>query len=226
MGVVPGLSVKIVVETDHRRRDILVMDSMVYEVSGDTLVLTQTTPPIDSRVCGGEITVTYLVEEKDGPARYGFPAAITSYLDDYQAVPGRQVQALLVSRKADPASYSVRTCYRVVPTPMSRLDLYVCDEKATIADISLGGVRFGHDRSIPLEAGVPVKLRFYVAGEEYTVDATLLRTSYGKGRLRFAVAEFKRATGRFEQALARRIYAIERTARREKTLADAEEGDV
>jgi hypothetical protein len=225
MGVVPGHSVRIVVGTGHRKGDILVADSMVYEVSGDTLVLAQTAPPIDSLVCGGEITVTYLAEGKDGPARYGFPAAITAYLDDYQPVPGRRVQALLVTRKADPVSYNVRTCYRVVPTPMSRLDLYVRDEKATIANISLGGVRFGYDRSIPLEAGVPVKLCFDVAGEEYTVDATVLRTSYGKGRLRFAVAEFKRATGRFEQALARGIYAIERTARRKKTVADAEEGD-
>jgi hypothetical protein len=226
MGVVPGLSVRIVVETDHRRGDILVMDSMVYEVSGDTLVLAQTAPPIDSRVCSEEITVTYLAEEKDGPARYGFPAAITAYIDDYQAVPDRQAQALLVTKKADPALYSIRTCYRVEPTPMSRLDLYVHDEKATIADISLGGVRFGYDRSIPLEAGVPVKLRFYVAGEEYTVDATVLRTSYDKGRLRFAVAEFKKAMGRFEQTLTRRIYAIERAGRRQKGLADEGKGDV
>lgn len=226
MGIVPGLSVRIVVETDHRRGDILVMDSMVYEVSGDTLVLAQTAPPIDSRVCSGEIMVTYLVEEKDGPVRYGFPAAITAYIDDYQAVPGRRVQALFITRKADPASYSIRMCYRVEPTPMSRLDLYVHDEKATIADISLGGVRFGFDRSIPLEAGVPVKLRFDMAGEEYTVDATILRTSYNKGRLRFAVAEFTKAMGPFEQALARRIYAIERASHREKGLADAEKGDV
>jgi hypothetical protein len=226
MKVVPGLNVRILVETDHRREDIPVMDSMVYEVSGDTLVLAQTAPPIDSRVCSGEIMVTYLVEEKDGPVRYGFPAAITAYIDDYQTVRGRQVQALLITRKADTASYSIRTCYRVEPTPMSRLDLYVHDKKATIVDISLGGVRFGYDRSIPLEAGVPVKLRFDVAGEEYTVDATVLRTLYDKGRLRFAVAEFNKAMGRFEQALARRIYAIERAASRQKGLADAGKEDV
>ena len=212
-------------ETDHRRGDILVMDSMVYEVSGNTLVLAQTAPPIDSRACSGEIMVTYLVEEKHGPVRYGFPAAITAYIDDYQTVRGRQVQALLITRKADTASYSIRTCYRVEPTPMSRLDLYVHDKKATIVDISLGGVRFGYDRSIPLEAGVPVKLRFDVAGEEYTVDATILRISCHKGKLRFAVAEFTKAMGPFEQALARRIYAIERASHRQKGLADEEKGD-
>jgi hypothetical protein len=226
MGIVPGLNVRLAVETDHRKGDVAVMNSMVYEVSGDTLVLAQTTPPLDSPVCNGEITVTYLVQEKEGPARYGFPAAITAYLDDYRGLPGGRVHAFLVTRKADPASCSIRTCYRVEPTPLSRLDLYVHDEKTTIADISLGGVRFGCDRSIPLEAGVPVKLRFDVAGEEHTVDAVVLRTSYGKGMLRFAVAEFKSVTGRFEQALARRIYAIERAARRQKAPSDAGEGDV
>jgi hypothetical protein len=225
MGIVPGLNVKIVVEKDHREGDILVMDSMVYEVSGETLVLAQTAPPIDSGVCSGKITVTYLAEEENGPARYGFPAVITTHIEDYQAAAGRQVQALLVTRNGDPASYSMRTCYRVEPTSTSRLDLYVHDEKAAIADISLGGVRFGYDRSIPLEAGAPVKLRFDMAGEGYTIDATVLRTSYGKGRTRFAVAQFTRVTGRFEQALARRIYAIERAWRRQKAGADAGEGD-
>ena len=168
---------RIVVETDHRTGGIRVMDSMVYEADGDTLVLAQTTPPLSQRVCGGEITVTYLAAEKDDPVRYGFPAAITAYIDDYRPAPGSKVQALRVTRKADPAPYSIRTCYRVEPAPMSRLDLYVRDEKVTIADISLGGVRFTYDRSISLEAGVSVELRFDVAGEEHTVDARILRTS-------------------------------------------------
>ncbi len=211
---------RIVVETDQRRGDILVMDSTVYEVSGDALVLAQTEPPLNIRVCGGEITVTYLAEGKDGTMRYGFPAKVTGCMDAYQPAPGRQVQALLVSRKADPASHSIRTCYRVEPTPMSRLDLYVHDEKVTIADVSLGGVRFSYDRSIPLKAGVSVKLRFDVAGEDYTVDARVIRTSYGSGRFCFAVAEFERNSGRFQQTLARRIYAIEREARRQRASTE------
>jgi hypothetical protein len=220
MRIVPGLNVRIVLETDRRRGDILVLDSTVYEVRGNALVLAQTEPPINSRICGGEITVTYLVEKADGATRYGFPALVKAYMDAYQPAPGRQVQALLVIRKADPASHSIRTCYRVEPTPMSRLDLYVYDEKVTIADISLGGVRFSYGRSIPLEAGLPVKLRFDMAGEDYTVDATVLRTSYGRGRTRFAVAEFEKKVGRFQQALARRIYAIEREARRQRGSTD------
>jgi hypothetical protein len=65
-----------------------------------------------------------------------------------------------------------------------------------------------------------VKLLFDVAGEDYTVGAMILRTSYGGGRLRFAVAEFERKTGRFQHALARRIYAIEREARRQRASTD------
>lgn len=44
MEIMPGLSVRIVVESHHREGGILVMDSTVYEVSGDTLVLAQTDP--------------------------------------------------------------------------------------------------------------------------------------------------------------------------------------
>lgn len=210
----PGLPVRIVVKTDRRRGGVLVTDSTVYEVDGDTLVLAQTAPPLCDETCGGEISVTYLVEEEGGPKRYGFPAAITAYIDDYGPAPGGRAQALRVSRKARPAPCSIRACYRVEPTPMTRLDLYVGGEKVTIVDISLGGVRFSYDRSMPLEAGVSLRLCFYVAGEEHAVDARVLRTAYARGRLKVAVAEFESATGRFEQALARKIYAIQREWRR------------
>jgi hypothetical protein len=223
MDLAPGLAVRIVVETDYRRGTIQAIDSTVYEASGDTLVLAQTTPPLEDRMCRGEITVTYLIEEQDGPARYGFPAAILAYIDDYRLASGRRAPALRVAGKAEPAPYSIRTCHRVKPGAGSRLNLYVQYEKATILDISLGGARFSCDWSIPLEANRPVKLRFDVAGEDYTVDAHVLRTWRGKGRLRFAVAEFRKRPGRFEQALARRIHAIERERHRQNSLPDAED---
>jgi len=89
MEVLPGQRVRIIVETDHGRGDALVMDSVVYEAAGDTLVLAQTTPPLASGTCGGEITVTYLVEEKDGPARYGFPAEVAACIEDYRPARAR-----------------------------------------------------------------------------------------------------------------------------------------
>ncbi len=218
MEIAPGLPVALVVGTDHRRQTPLTLNSMVYEATGEIFVLAQTTPPLGKDRCGGDLTVTYLTERQDGPARYAFPAAILDFVDHYRPASGPETQALRIKRKGEPAPYSIRSCIRVKPTPGSRLSLYVQYEKAMIVDISLGGVRFNCDSSVHLDAGASVVLRFDVAGKDYPVEATILRMWHGKGRRSFMVAEFQKSSGPFQHALARMIHAIERDARGQNPL--------
>ncbi|MGD0229668.1 MAG: hypothetical protein ABSC19_04820, partial [Syntrophorhabdales bacterium] len=75
--------------------------------------------------------------------------------------------------------------------------------------------------ALGLDGPGPVTLRFDMDGHDYAVDARVLRTWRGKRGLSFAVARFIRVTGPFEQALARKVRAIERKAREAKESSPA-----
>ena len=73
MSITPGINVKIVVEVDHRSGRINARNSMVYHVSGDTLILAQTEPSIGNSMLNKEIVVTYRVDAPMGRARFCGP---------------------------------------------------------------------------------------------------------------------------------------------------------
>jgi hypothetical protein len=212
--IAPGIAVRIVVETDGREGTALVLESKVYEADGSRLVLAQTEPPMDASACSGEVTVTYLVQGENRTERFGFPASVVACLPDYRLAAGGTAQALVVMQKGKAVPFSARTYLRVTPTAPSPLTLYVDGVLVRIADISLGGVKFSYDRTLRLMAKESVKLRFDVAGKDYIVGATILRTSHEMGRFRLAVASFTYTTPSFDRALVRVTRFIELSARR------------
>ena len=216
MGIMPGLNVKLIVEVDSRTERISARTSTVYDVDGERLVLAQTEPAIGNSMLDKEITVTYLAEEKKGPARYGFPAVITGFVDYYELVSTREVQALAVRKRANPLPYNIRRCYRVEPTERSGLDMSIHGKRVNILNVSLGGVRFTYDvGGLELYPGSVVEISFDIDGIICKTDATILRIWSGEDEgfrrdLFFAAAEFLEVTRTFEQELSRKIREIER----------------
>ena len=216
MSIAPGLNVKLVVEVDSRTERINARNSTVYDMDGERLVLAQTEPAIGNSMLHKEITVTYLVKEKNGLVRYGFSAVITGFIDYHELTSAREVQALAVRKRANPAPHNIRRCYRVEPTGRSALDMSIYGKRVNILDISLGGVRFTYDAgSLELYPIEVVEVQFNIGGIICKTDATILRTwnreDEGCRRgLSFAAAEFLNMTGIFEQELSRKIYEIER----------------
>jgi hypothetical protein len=154
--------------------------------------------------------VTYVAQTGQKTQRLGFPVQVARFIDDYKTAAGVPAPAFAVTRKGEPAPFSARRYVRVEPTDRSRLDLYVAGAKVRIADISLGGVRFTYDVSLPLVPDLPLDLRFDLAGVDYAVSSRILRITYDKGRFRTAVAGFTDMTARFEQALVRTMHVIQR----------------
>ena len=81
MSVRPGLSTKIVTDVDEAKERIVVKGSTVYDVQEPSIILAQTDPPILKSMLHKELTVTYLVKEKDDTVRHGFAAELVEFID-------------------------------------------------------------------------------------------------------------------------------------------------
>ncbi|HVN25502.1 MAG TPA: PilZ domain-containing protein [Syntrophorhabdales bacterium] len=206
---------KIIADADQRAQRINAKSSVIYSADADTLVLAQTEPSVKSTMLGKEIMVTFVAREGEKYSRYGFSAVVTELVDRYELSPEEYARAVVVRMRSNPKPYDIRMCYRVGPSSRSGLDVFVCGEKVTLIDISLGGMRFSYSESPVLEPHQVVEVRLGIAPAVYPIQARVIRIrkadkeGSGKG-LRFAAAEFLNVTGKIEQVLSRKILDIER----------------
>ena len=215
MSLAPELNVKLVLETDKKRERINARNSVIYAVDGETLILAQTEPSISSSLLNKEITVTYLLKKSGRHLRYGFSALVTQLIDQYELMPDQHVRAIAVCKCSESKPYEIRMCYRVGPSSKGGLDASILGRKVNIVDISLGGIKFSYDKSLPLETDKVVEVRLGIAGDIYPVQARIVRTWWTeherfRTELRFAGAEFLNVSGKMEDELSRKILDIQR----------------
>jgi hypothetical protein len=212
--VKPGLSVRIVTELDIAKERISVKSSIVHDVKGESLILAQPDPPILKSMLGKDIFVTYLVKKGDEVARNGFPARIDEFID-YGLFSGRKAKAIVATVTGETRPYNIRMFYRVTPTGRSGLSMKVYNTPVNLLDISLGGARISHDKSLKLEARTVIEVNMEANGKPYTLKARILRTWDGTdegfgSHLRFASMEFVDMDKTTEHVLSQKIFDIER----------------
>ena len=161
-----------------------------------------------------EIIVTYLVREKEGQVRFGFPAQVIEFLDHYKLNASQEVRAMAVSRKADPSAHNIRMFFRVGPSSRDRLRAEVYETEVNLLDISLGGVRFSYEKHLMLKTGTIVPFRIIIDGKAYSLEGTVLRVwdaedERPRHKLRFASVRFQNMSKTCETAMSRKIRAIE-----------------
>ncbi len=208
-------SVKIITEIDAQTDNISTRDSVIYASDGETLILAQTDPPLESSMLDQEVVVTYVVKEEEGYVRYGFHAVIADLLDHFQPEPGRHARALTVRRRSRPEPYNMRMRYRVQPSNKSGLDVSIHRKKVNVVDVSLGGIRFSYDDRLRLEVDNVVEVNLAIGRDVHTVETRIVRiwekeAEFFKTELRFAAGEFRNMSRRFEEELSRKIREIER----------------
>ena len=218
MSIKPGLNTLIVTDLDLMRETVGVRNSIIYDLEGTTVTFAQTDPPVPKSLLHKEIIVTYLVREKDGPVRYGFPAKVTKFIDHYKLNSAQEVNAVAVSRRADPTPYSIRMFFRVEPSGKSSLRIEALQKEVNILDISLGGVRFSHEKTLALKTGGILALRVMIDVAAYEVEGRVLRTwkeedEQQRREIRFASVGFRNMSKACEAALSRKIREIERQIR-------------
>jgi len=221
MDIKPGQNVRIVTEVDAARERIVAKASTVHEVSGSTAILAQTAPPILKSMLQKDIVVTYLVRENEVFERQGFPARVLEFID-YRLNPEKTVKAVVVERVGKERPYNIRMSYRATPTSQSGLSMTVNGTPVNMIDISLGGAKVSHDRSLKLQYDAVVSIHIGMNEKTYSTEARILRTWDGADEgfrgLFFATMEFVNMDRKLEQALSLKIQDIERESLQKERL--------
>jgi len=218
MDMTPGLTVGIVTGMDVPREIIFVKASTVYEVKGQTAILAQTDPPLLTSTLHKDIIVTYLVKRNEVTARYGFPARIVEFID-YTLSSGELVKALVVERTGEERPFDVRMFYRVAPTGQYDVSMTIRGTPIDVLDISLGGAKVSHDKSLELQSNAVVNASIDMNGTSYSFGARVLRTWESDDfRLRFASVEFTNMDKTLQYALSQKIHGMERESLPKETL--------
>lgn len=211
----PGLGADIVVAIDFKNDLIDVRGSIIYDVLGKRIIMANTEPPFRKRNIGRKVTVTYLLKETEGPLRYGFDGKVVDIVEDYELASFKTVSALVIERLNNPNRSNVRMFFRVGPREDSGICLSIKGEKMNIIDISIGGAKITHFGDKSLKYGEKVKGILSLDGEDFDIEAKILRVwqpdRFQKvAILEFATMQFLNIENKVKNILSRKIREIER----------------
>ena len=142
--------------------------------------------------------------------RYGFPVRIVESID-YTLSSGKLVKALVTEKTGEERPFDVRMFYRVAPTGHCDVSMTIHGTPIHVLDISLGGAKVSHDKSLELQSNAVVYASIEMNGRYYSFGARVLRTWEGEDfKLRFASMEFTNMDKRLQYVLSQKIRGIER----------------
>jgi hypothetical protein len=213
----PGLNVQLVTDMDCARETICVRTATVYDVSGNTVIVSQTDPPLGPSVVDRVINVTYVRKEKGNPERHGFSARVRGFVNHVLSG-GSTVRALHLERQGGPEPFSIRMFHRMEPSRSTLLRLFVGGSEVTILDVSLGGMRFGYGGKLSLQAGTTEDINLDIGQKSYNLKARICRTwekrypdNWKEDRV--ASLEFVALPTSVERMLVRTLHQMERESR-------------
>lgn len=209
------MSVNIIAHVDMGKEMTDVRNAMVYDIEGDRIIISQTSPPFTKYYIGREITVTYLIKEKDTLSRIGFSGKVDKILDDYNLYSTNTVQAVSIIRQTGLTPCDLRMHYRVMPKSASGIDLFLGDERANLIDISLGGARFCHVKGNPMEVGTMIHITLTLDRQRFNIEAKAVnvRRPYDDKRrsdLEYVSVQFFKLDKICSHLLSGKILAIQR----------------
>jgi hypothetical protein len=169
--VKPGLHVHIVLSIDIQKEATDVRRALVYDIDGADVILSQTNPPFtEGRHTGKNVSVTYLIREKNGVARYGFDGKVVEVIKTYNLSSSDAVPAIRVKRQTGFRQYDLRMHYRLKPRMNDdSLALYLENGKVNLLDISIGGARFCCNGSPPVEARETEIMILSIDGQRFPI---------------------------------------------------------
>ncbi len=171
----PGLNVNIIFTLDIEKETADVRGAIIYDINGKDVTLSQTNPPVMEKHIGKDISVTYLIKGKNDASRYGFKGKVVNIIKDYNVSSSKTVSAILVERDTGSITYDLRMHYRVKPKSNdASIAIYLGNEKVTLMDISIGGVRFCHKKDCPVEPGNIIKVFLFIDGHRFPLDTRVV----------------------------------------------------
>ncbi len=214
----PGSKADVVIEVDYKKEKIDVRRSLAYDVIEKNVILSQTNPPVTSHYINTKVVVTYLIREDNEYVRYGFEGTVSRIIRDYQLTSSEKVSAFMVEKKSDPVQFNVRMHFRVRPGINSGMSLSIAEEKMNIVDISIGGAKVTHRNKFNIETKTRIGIILTIDGEEFPVEAMILRTwqttaTKRTDAIEYIAMQFMNVNVGVENQLAKKIREIERENR-------------
>ncbi len=212
----PGTSIECAVKLDTVKEEIEIRSAMIYDASGDGIIMSQTTPKLLPSNVGKRIALTCLDSEKN--IRMGLSATIERIIKDYKLASANAVQAVILTEMSDLQKFNLRFSFRVKPPEDSGLRLYTSrKELQEIVDISAGGVKFAHGALGKYEINQIIKLYVQLNSKLFEVKAQVLRIEPSMGiglrKVEFIAVQFLDKSRELEGTLSRTVREIERNIR-------------
>lgn len=219
----PGFHIEVIFESDYLqsldsdylRSNLHFYKALVYDLDERSIIISETSPPLQREHRRKTVVVTYLVTAKDKVERYGLSAEIADFLTDYRIDAPQPVRAVVLKRKSSPREMNVRLHFRISPTFGTDLALYYENTRLNIVDISLGGAQFNHFDTLPLKEGRKIRLRLEIDQKAYELEASVIRVWRSPVSERpvehyFAAVNFLPCNRELEQRLSNKIMSLQR----------------
>jgi len=210
----PGFTITIAFETgDDGRR----LRTMVYDIQGKSIVLSQTSPPMLQSHVGKWVKVSFAITRKSlQDIHLVFAAEIVDCQNDYEISPSQNVPVIMLEQKTDLEEINSRQFCRIRPPGNSNLTVMMGDDKISIIDISLGGARLAQTgKEGGLQMNQKINMAFLIDGRVFKTRAKLVRMEEECNDARlsqmqvFAV-QFDAVDKDFERFLFKKIMMMER----------------
>jgi hypothetical protein len=210
-----GTRVDIVFENEIMKSRAHYMKALVYDLEKNKIIISQTSPALNSRFLKRRIMVTFLLSIERRVLRFGFPARLIDIITDYQIASGKNVEALIVEQYKDPEPVDFRMYFRVKPSSQSDINLFLKEEKVNLIDISLGGAKFTYPKTHLFRPGEEVMFKLIIGRDIYNLDARVHEVwspndNMVNRNLQFVSVEFHNLNKQLEASLGQVIIDTER----------------
>jgi hypothetical protein len=210
----PGFNITMLFEIGDEDKGL---KTMVYDVKGKNIVLSQTSPPMLQSQIGQRVKVSFVIKREGlQDIHLAFAAEIVDFKKNYEISSSQSVPVIMIEQKSDLEEINQRRYCRIKPPKNSNLTVMMADDRISIIDISLGGARLAQAQDErPLQPDQQVKMAFLIDGRLFNTRAKLVRMeerddgSRPSGLQIFAV-RFDSADSEFERFLFKKIMMMER----------------
>jgi len=214
MVIKPGHSISMMFEVDFVMTATRVMKSMVYDVDGNRIIVSQTSPPLLRSHIGRRMQLSILTKIKTRPARFAASVVITDMVNEYQMSSTLTTPAIFLEQLAEMREVNLRMFYRVKPVAGEDIKVLLGPEKLNLIDLSLGGARFSHASATLAKRGDQIDVIFVFDGDRFEVKAKVVRSwshlETGATRIQFYSVQFEPDQREFEYYLGKKILMMER----------------
>lgn len=212
--MLPGRKVTLVLDEDLLREEVVVRNSIVYDVDGDSLFIAQTEPRLTKKDLGREIILTYVEKIGERKGRFAIKTKVEGFIEGYPLSDGRQVEAISLRVKGRPFEYNLRRFHRVQVTSRCNLRFYIGEEEFPLVDLSVGGCSFLSKRIPSFFEGERVNVSLSREDEKMELEGNVLRIvprdSSHRGVIYQISLEFSGLPPDLRRSLTRLIYELEK----------------